>query len=74
MRLGIASNLSTVPADNPSPLSANFATGMPAAARRGIKVIVTLSPTPPVECLSTILPFNSPKIIILPDVPSASVR
>ena len=38
----------------PSPRPASLATGTPQAATIGSAVSVTLSPTPPVECLSTL--------------------
>ena len=74
LKLGIASSLSTVPAASPTPLSAMFATGIPAAAINGIKVIVTLSPTPPVECLSRTKFWSSPKSTYFPVFASASVK
>ena len=58
---GIDSNLSTVPPVNPSPLPDIFATATPHDATSGSKTKDTLSPTPPVECLSTIILFNFDK-------------
>ena len=63
----IDSNLSIVPPVKPSPLPDNFATDIPNDAIIGAKINVTLSPTPPVECLSMIgyLVFNFVKSIFL---------
>ena len=55
---GIASNLSFVPPVNPKPLPDIFATFTPRAATIGIRIIVTLSPIPPVLCLSTTFPIE----------------
>ena len=46
------SSLSTVPPVWPSPRPDIFATGSPHAATSGATASVTLSPTPPVLCLS----------------------
>ena len=67
LKPGIDSNLSIVPPDTPYPLLEIFATGTSKAANIGIKIIVALSPIPPVECLSTILSEISLKSIISPD-------
>ena len=53
---GIDSSLSIVPPVKPSPLPDILATGIPSEATIGIKINVILSPTPPVECLSTTSP------------------
>ena len=50
---GIASSLSSVPPVWPSPRPLIFPNGTPHAATIGPTAIVVLSPTPPVECLST---------------------
>jgi hypothetical protein len=50
------SSLSRVPPENPSPRPLIFATGAPQAATSGATASVVLSPTPPVECLSTTRP------------------
>ena len=64
---GIDSNLSTVPPVNPSPLPDILATGTPQEATNGNTINDTLSPTPPVECLSTITLFKFDKSNISPD-------
>ena len=55
---GIDSNLSIVPPVNPNPLPDILATGIPSDAIIGAKINVTLSPTPPVLCLSTTVPIS----------------
>ena len=50
---GIDSSLSSVPPVCPSPRPLIFPTGTPQAATIGPTAIEVLSPTPPVECLST---------------------
>ena len=59
--------MSTVPPVNPNPLPDIFATGTPSDATSGNKQIDTLSPTPPVECLSTIVLFNFDRSNISPE-------
>ena len=49
----IASNLSIVPPVCPKPLPDNLVEAKPSAASIGANTTVTLSPTPPVLCLST---------------------
>ncbi len=51
---GMASILSRVPPVWPSPRPASWGTAAPHAATRGTTTSETLSPTPPVECLSTV--------------------
>jgi hypothetical protein len=51
---GIDSNLSTVPPVCPRPRPLIIGTAAPQAATIGAKGMLTLSPTPPVECLSTL--------------------
>jgi hypothetical protein len=51
---GMASSLSRVPPVWPSPRPDSCGTAAPQAATRGVKGSVILSPTPPVECLSTV--------------------
>jgi hypothetical protein len=53
---GIVSSLSTVPPVWPRPRPLIIGTGTPSAATSGASTIDTLSPTPPVECLSTLTP------------------
>ncbi len=50
---GIAPSLSSVPWVWPSPRPAIIATGTPTAASSGARTSEMVSPTPPVECLST---------------------
>ena len=71
---GIASNLSAVPPVIPSPLPLIFATGIPSAATIGITISVILSPTPPVECLSTIRSDISLKSNTSPEFAIANVK
>ena len=52
----MASNLSVVPPVWPKPRPLILATGTPQAATRGASTRVVVSPTPPVECLSTLTP------------------
>ena len=53
---GMDSSLSSVPPVWPSPRPLIFATGAPHAATSGASTSVVVSPTPPVECLSTLMP------------------
>ena len=71
---GIDCILSTVPPVKPSPLPDIFATGTPNDATNGNKHIDTLSPTPPVECLSTIVLFNFDKSNISPEFAISIVK
>jgi len=57
----------------PSPRPESLATFSPAAATRGATIKDTLSPTPPVECLSTILPLIPSNETVCPDVAMARV-
>ncbi|GJM68071.1 hypothetical protein HMSSN036_02870 [Paenibacillus macerans] len=70
----IASSLSIVPPVWPKPRPDILATGTPAAATKGPSTIVVLSPTPPVECLSTLTPRIEPKSIVSPDAAIAIVK
>ena len=63
---GIDSNLSNVPPVCPNPLPDIFAILTSHAAIIGPKTNDVLSPTPPVECLSTLIPSISFKLIISP--------
>ena len=58
----------------PKPLPDIFATGIPRDAITGSKAIVTLSPTPPVLCLSTIIAPISDKSTFSPDSAIAKVK
>ena len=61
------SSLSSVPPVWPSPRPLIFPTGTPQAATIGPTAIVVLSPTPPVECLSTTLrPSAAPRSSVRP--------
>ena len=62
------SNLSIVPPVWPRPLPDIFATGIPRDATSGVKHIDVLSPTPPVECLSTLIPLILDKSITSPEL------
>ena len=62
----MASNLSTVPPVWPNPRPLIFATGTPQEATNGAKTKVVVSPTPPVECLSTLTPSIADKSIWSP--------
>ena len=63
---GIDSNLSSVPPVCPSPRPLILATGTPHAATIGPNTNDVLSPTPPVLCLSTFIPWIALKSIISP--------
>ena len=71
---GIDSNLSAVPPVNPNPLPDIFATGTPIDATNGNNIKDTLSPTPPVECLSTIISFKDDKSNFSPEFAIAIVK
>ncbi len=58
----------------PRPLPLNFATGISSAAMIGVTISVTLSPTPPVECLSILKPSIEVKSITSPDSIIAFVK
>ncbi len=68
------SSLSTVPPVWPSARPDILATGTPAAATSGTRASVVLSPTPPVECLSTFTPGAPLKSTRSPDSTMAQVR
>ncbi len=71
---GIASSLSSVPPVCPSPRPAIMGTAAPHAAIQGASAIETLSPTPPVECLSTAGRPSPVQSRMRPDRIMASVR
>ena len=73
LKFGMDSSLSTVPPVCPSPLPDIFATFTPSEATIGDMMRVVLSPTPPVECLSTFMPSIADKSSISPDLAMASV-
>ena len=68
------SSLSIVPPVNPRPLPLIFAMGTPQAAAMGATISVVLSPTPPVLCLSTLMPLISCRSMVCPECSMASVR
>ncbi len=71
---GIDSSLSSVPPVWPRPRPLIFPKGTPQAATIGPTTSVVLSPTPPVECLSTTrLPSAAPRSIVSPLRTIASV-
>ena len=71
---GIDSSLSIVPPVCPNPLPDIFANLAPQLATIGPRTIETLSPTPPVECLSTLTPLIEDKSTLSPEFNIASVR
>ena len=71
--LGMDSSLSTVPPVCPNPRPDIFATLTPQAAARGPTIKVVLSPTPPVECLSTLIPSIDDKSTTSPLLATKSV-
>ena len=70
---GIDSSLSSVPPVCPSPRPLIFANGTPQAATTGPRAIEVLSPTPPVECLSTTFLPRAARSIVSPLATMASV-
>ena len=70
---GMDSSLSTVPPVCPRPRPPMVGTITSAAAASGATMRVVLSPTPPVECLSTLTPGMSDKSSVSPEVIIASV-
>ncbi len=68
------SNLSSVPPVWPNPLPLILATGTPIEATNGPKIKEVLSPTPPVECLSTLIPSMADKSTTSPLPTIACVR
>ena len=73
----IDSILSAVPPVNPSPLPDILKHSTPSAATIGSTISVILSPTPPVECLSTICPtfaLKSDKSSVLLEFAIANVK
>ena len=70
---GMASSLSIVPPVKPRPRPLIFAMGMPQAAAIGPIISVVLSPTPPVLCLSTLIPLMAERSFTEPESLIASV-
>ena len=71
---GIDSNLSRVPPVCPKPRPEIIGVYIPQDATMGANIMLTLSPTPPVECLSTTGPFKSFQFNLSPDFTIWSVR
>jgi len=71
---GIDSSLSTVPPVYPSPRPDILATFAPQAATIGATISVVVSATPPVECLSTLMPGIADRSATSPECAIASVR
>jgi hypothetical protein len=70
---GIDSNLSNVPPVCPSPRPEIIGTATPHAATIGARCSETLSPTPPVECLSALGNFTLRRSATTPEFIIASV-
>ena len=68
------SSLSSVPPVCPRPRPEIIGTGTPQAAASGARLRDTLSPTPPVECLSTLMPGVSERSSTSPDLSMAWVQ
>ena len=73
-RPGMDSSLSSVPPVNPSPRPDIFATFAPHAATSGTKISEVVSPTPPVECLSTVGPLRQERSSMSPECAISMVR
>ncbi|MNG75879.1 hypothetical protein D3C79_343920 [compost metagenome] len=69
-----ASSLSIVPPVCPRPRPDIFATGISSAATSGASTSVVVSPTPPVECLSTLTPSIAERSITSPELTIDMVR
>ena len=63
-----------VPPVCPRPRPLILATGTPSEATSGATTSVVLSPTPPVECLSTLMPLIGERSSISPEFAIAIVR
>ena len=63
----MASNLSIVPPVCPSPFPESFVVPIPSAESIGASTTVTLSPTPPVLCLSTRNLLTSSNFTVSPE-------
>ena len=70
---GIDSSLSSVPPVCPSARPEIMGTTTPAAAASGAAIRLVLSPTPPVECLSTFIPGMDDRSTVSPDCTIRSV-
>ena len=62
-----------VPPVWPRPRPLSLATGTPQLATSGTRISETLSPTPPVECLPTLVPGTSDRSMWVPEWSIASV-
>ena len=71
---GIESSLSSVPPVCPSPRPESFTTCIPSSAASGATTRVVPSPTPPVECLSTVGPDRRDRSSRSPESTIAAVR
>jgi len=71
---GMASSLSRVPPVWPRPRPDSCGTAAPHAATSGASTSETLSPTPPVECLSTVGARSAPRSSRSPELIMASVQ
>ena len=71
---GMASSLSSVPPVCPRPRPLIIGTASPPAATSGARISDVLSPTPPVECLSTAFTPRAVRSSISPERSIASVR
>ena len=71
---GIDSSLSSVPPVWPSARPEIIGTITPAAAASGAAIRLVLSPTPPVECLSTLTPGMEERSTVVPECTMQSVR
>ena len=72
-RLDCRSNLSSVPPVCPSARPEIIGTVTPAAAAKGAAIRLVLSPTPPVECLSTLMPGTMERSTLSPELVMRSV-
>ena len=66
--------MSSVPPVKPSPRPLILATGAPHAAISGASISVVVSPTPPVECLSTGMPSMAFRSSVSPECSISMVR
>ena len=71
---GMDSSLSRVPPVWPRPRPLILATGTPQAATSGASTRVVVSPTPPVECLSTFTPGMADRSATSPESRMERVR
>ena len=71
---GMDSSLSSVPPVCPRPRPDILATVPPQAATKGATIKVVVSPTPPVECLSTLTPLRGDRSTVSPLCIITSVR